>query len=88
MIIKLVLFVFLFFILLILLLGVSLIRSAKNVFFGGGGKHTGNRHQASRPEDKSDSGHSETRRSYGFRKRKKIIGKDEGEYVDYEEIKE
>ncbi len=88
MIIKLVLFVFLFFILLVLLLGVSLIRSAKNIFFGGGSKHTGNREQTSRSEDKSASGHSETRRSYGFRKRKKIIGKDEGEYVDYEEIKE
>lgn len=88
MIIKLILFVFLFFIILVLLLGVSLIRSAKSVFFGGGSKHTGNPHQASRSEEKSAAGRSETRRSSDSSKRKKIFGEDEGEYVDYEEIKE
>lgn len=88
MIIKLVLFVFLFFILLVLLLGVSLVRSAKNIFFGGGSKHTGNRRQPSRSDGEAVHDHKETHRSSVSRKRKKIFGKDEGEYVDYEEIKE
>lgn len=93
--IKFLLVMFLLFILLVVLLGFSLIRSVRNVFFGGG-----DRKQASsgagpagsgRREHKASSGRTSGHASHGrspIRRKKKIFGKDEGEYVDYEEIKE
>lgn len=88
--IKFILFIFLLFLLLVFLLGFSLIRSAKNIFFGGGNgnKHTASRERASHSTQESSRNRQGTAHTASPRRRKKIFGKDEGEYVDYEEVKE
>lgn len=88
---KFILFLFLFFALLIALLGFSLIRSVKNIFFGNGDK------SATTQQHRSPSGGKQQKREYSQHRssdmsssspKKKIIDKNEGEYVDYEEVKE
>ena len=88
--IKFLLVMFLLFILLVVLLGFSLIRSVRNIFFGSGDRKrtssgtasSGNGGREHRAAGHSSHGH------WSVRRKKKIFGKDEGEYVDYEEIKE
>lgn len=76
---------FFFFLLLLFLLGFSVLRTFKNILFGKSstGK-TGQQRQttSSSRQETSSRTHQSTAAS-----RKKIIGDDEGEYVDYEEVK-
>lgn len=92
MIIKFILIIFFFFILLVGLLGFSLFRSLRRVFFGNDRSRTdatGGSASRKDPHDRnSASGPDGSRGHSYFRRKKKIIGKDEGEYVDYEEIKD
>lgn len=86
--------IFFFFILLVFLMGFSILRTFKNLFFGSGNStRKGERHrQAS--GNTSSSGRRPTttveeEEDYktSYANRKKIFAKDEGEYVDYEEVK-
>ena len=80
---------FFFFILLVFLMGFSILRTFKNILFGSGsrGKKGEQRRQTS--GDSSDArSNSSAREEYASQvSRKKIFAKDEGEYVDYEEVK-
>ncbi len=79
---KFLLFIVFFVILLILLAGFSVIRTIKSLFFG-------NSHDASQKRHAASSSRRQHDASTGRKPlRKKVIGEDEGEYVDYEEIKE
>ncbi len=77
---------FFFFLLLVFLLGFSVLRTFKNMLFGSGDSK-------SRTKRRHSDARSESRRSNsannhgGTATRKKIIAKDEGEYVDFEEVK-
>ena len=77
---------FFFFILLVFLMGFSILRTFKNILFGSGscGKKGGQRRQTT---TSSSSGRSSTYEEPSSVSRKKIFAKDEGEYVDYEEVK-
>ncbi|CAK7065074.1 MAG: hypothetical protein PARBA_02463 [Parabacteroides sp.] len=79
---------FFFFILLVFLMGFSILRAFKNILFGSGGntkkKSEGHHRQ------NSNNNYSEQRNTKEYShasSRKKIFTKDEGEYVDYEEVK-
>lgn len=81
--------IFFLFILLVFLMGFSILRTFKNIFFGSGSSkkreepHRQTRHTASSGPsyyENEEAGPSPSRR-------KKIFSKDEGEYVDYEEVK-
>ncbi|MDR1980958.1 MAG: DUF4834 family protein [Tannerellaceae bacterium] len=85
--IRIILFFFIFFLLLMFLMGFSVIRMFRKMLFGGGAneKRTGQQ----RPSNKRNSGQSRaSREQQAAPQRKKLFPKDEGEYVDYEEIKE
>ena len=69
--------IFFFFILLVFLMGFSILRTFKNIFFGCKNLHS---IMISVKWDDDDD-----RTPYVHRK--KIFAKDEGEYVDYEEVK-
>ncbi|WP_080903196.1 DUF4834 family protein [Parabacteroides sp. Marseille-P3160] len=75
--------IFFFFILLLFLLGFSFLRTLKRIFFGDGNPA---RQQAQR---RQRDAYREERRGDArtTTPKKKIIPKDEGEYVDYEEVK-
>ena len=93
-------FIFFLFLLLLFLMGFSIIRTFKNAFFSGNKKH-GNYRQQSRSTNgnarASSSRRGDTTHDYTTaeeydnepqrRRRRKIFTKDEGEYVDYEEVK-
>ena len=79
--------IFGFFLLLMALLGFSVIRTFKRILFGGNDstkqkqyKTESNRKQKTQSTTTTQSGNVPTK--------KKIIAKDEGEYVEYEEIKD
>ena len=72
--------IFFFFILLVFLMGFSILRTFKNIFFGSG--NSTRKGEQRRQTNSNTSGH---RTPYVHRK--KIFAKDEGEYVDYEEVK-
>ena len=77
-------FMFFLFLLLLFLMGFSVLRSFKRFFFG-----ENNRSESSRPHNQRSSStraEAETRRSRATQ-RKKIFTQDDGEYVDYEEVK-
>ena len=77
-------FMFFLFMLLLFLMGFSVLRSFKRFFFG-----ESNRSESSRPQSSHRSSsrtEEETRRSRATQ-RKKIFTQDDGEYVDYEEVK-
>lgn len=96
-------FIFFFFILLVLLMGFSVIRTIKRVLFGSGNSKqtyykqqrntSSNRSANGRPSGqgrRSSSDYAETEEydeTNLYKRHKKVFGKDEGEYVDYEEIK-
>ncbi len=71
---------FLFFIFMIFLFGFSLIRILFQAFLG-------RPMQKKQPQSKSQR-NTTTQSDYSPSKPKKIITQDEGEYIDYEEIKE
>ncbi|MDD3063513.1 MAG: DUF4834 family protein [Massilibacteroides sp.] len=75
---------FFFFMLLLFLLGFSVLRTFKNILFGKGNSTNKEKQQ------RATSNRQQTNRSeaqYNTTSRKKIIGEEEGEYVDYEEVK-
>ena len=73
--------IFFFFILLVFLMGFSILRTFKNIFFGSGNStRKGEQRTTTTARDDDDD-----RTPYVHRK--KIFAKDEGEYVDYEEVK-
>ncbi|MBQ3188319.1 MAG: DUF4834 family protein [Bacteroidaceae bacterium] len=76
------------------LFGIGGSRAANDSYYGAGGSRGGNAGRTSSSSSRNSSGASDTEwhyspeAEYKRRKRKKIIGNDEGEYVDYEEMKE
>lgn len=75
---------FFFFILLVFLMGFSIFRAFKYIFFG---KDTNvNKNSSKRSQEKTSS-NNPTSQSNSSAEKKKIFSKDEGEYVDYEEVK-
>lgn len=82
---------FFFFILLVFLMGFSVLRTFKNILFGrgdSGKKSGGQRRQTSSNSAQQRSNTSEMEEEAArAAARKKIFTKEEGEYVDYEEVK-
>ena len=76
------------------LFGIGGSRAANDSYYGAGGSRGGNAGRTSSTSSRNSSGASDSgwhyspEAEYKRRKRKKIIGNDEGEYVDYEEMKE
>ena len=82
--------IFLFFVLLVFLMGFSIIRTVKNILFGGGNEaRCGERRQSERAasDNYRSTNNTVEDEDRKYVHRKKIFGKDEGEYVDYEEVK-
>ncbi|WP_455640791.1 DUF4834 family protein [Parabacteroides sp.] len=80
---------FFFFILLVFLMGFSILRTFKNILFGSGssnGKRGEQRRQTSTNSSRQQS-YNTAEEDYTSANRKKIFAKDEGEYVDFEEVK-
>lgn len=80
--------IFFFFLLLVFLMGFSVLRTFKKIFFGSGnsGKKEGTHRRTTQTTSSGRADAGADRQSQSSR-RKKIFGKDEGEYVDYEEVK-
>lgn len=78
---------FFMFLILLFLLGFSVLRTFKNILFGKGSSASRGeqRRKASSSSRQHNSSTSGTQQNASIRK--KIIGEDEGEYVDYEEVK-
>ncbi|MDR1880313.1 MAG: DUF4834 family protein [Tannerellaceae bacterium] len=86
--IRIVLFLFFFFLLLMFLMGFSVVRMFRNMLFGNGANER-KPGQQQRPGNKKNAGQSRTsRQPQDAPPRRKLFPKDEGEYVDYEEVKE
>lgn len=90
-------FTFILFILLLLLMGFSILRTMKNMLFGGG-KRNNNRQQQRRATSQRRNVSSSHQGGYmsandGYDKEerrgrhRKIFSKEDGEYVDFEEVK-
>ena len=81
---------FFFFLLLLFLMGFSIIRTFKNILFGSGnnGKKNGQQRRQTNNSHSKQQDNRSTRQEYTSTSRKKIFSKDEGEYVDYEEVKQ
>ncbi|MDR1335297.1 MAG: DUF4834 family protein [Tannerella sp.] len=78
---KFLVFLFLFFLLLVSLLGFSALRTFKAILFG-------NPKKRKQTHSSASSGRQRTRNNRPQPSRKKIISKEEGEYIDYEEVKD
>lgn len=79
---------FFFFILLVFLMGFSILRTFKNMLFGSGNSNTKKGEQRRQTSSYSSGQHHSNRSDdYISVNRKKIFTKDEGEYVDFEEVK-
>ena len=78
---------FFFFILLLVLMGFSVLRMFKNFLFGSesSGRKSKKGHQTSHTSSRSSSSSREEPTVHVHRK--KIFTEDDGEYVDYEEVK-
>ncbi|MDR0750101.1 MAG: DUF4834 family protein [Tannerellaceae bacterium] len=77
--------IFFFIILMTLMLGLSFLRTLKRVLFGESeSEKKARQRQAAQHASKQKSANRQAAAS----SKKKVFGKDEGEYVDYEEIKE
>lgn len=100
--IKFLFFFFFIFLVLIGLMGFSLVRGAKRMF-GGGNKqqqqageqrrsytytNTGSRQGGQTSGNTQSSYAEEVNGEPRYRRRRKVYGHDEGEYVDYEEVKD
>lgn len=81
--------IFFLFILLVFLMGFSILRTFKNIFFGSGNskKREEQHRQARHTTSSGPSYHANEETVPRSSRRKKIFSKDEGEYVDYEEVK-
>lgn len=80
---------FFMFVVLMALMGFSVLRMLRNFFFGNPDAH---KKKTSQGHRSSSSSSSSSRRNQRYREeeyhpKRKIISDDEGEYVDYEEIK-
>ncbi|MDD4405050.1 MAG: DUF4834 family protein [Parabacteroides sp.] len=75
--------IFGFFLLLVLLLGVSVIRTFKRVLFGSSNSESNRRHASSANRQQQSAPREEPVSS-----KKKLFNKEDGEYIDYEEVKE
>ena len=79
--------IFFFFILLVFLMGFSILRTFKNIFFGSGNStHKGEQRRQTNSSTTTTARDDDDDRT-PYVHRKKIFAKDEGEYVDYEEVK-
>lgn len=78
-----------FFVLIPLLFGVSIVGTILRAIFGTGRRHSSRRETSSygNRQQSADSSTNATTES-NKKKREKIFDKNEGEYVDFEEIKE
>ena len=78
------------FLFLVFLLGFSILRGVKRLFFGDSGRKGRRTSSASRPDASSSSSYAEEMEGGEprVRRRKKVYDRHEGEYVDYEEVKE
>lgn len=76
---------FFFFILLVFLMGFSILRTIKNILFGNGNNGRKEEQRSRSYETRSNNSARNERTSQTSRK--KIFAEDEGEYVDYEEVK-
>ncbi|GHT37087.1 hypothetical protein FACS189415_2720 [Bacteroidia bacterium] len=74
--IKFIFFFLIFGVLLVLLMGFSVLRTLKNAIFG-----------SSEPKRSTSSRQQQRQTTQKKPPRKKIFTKDDGEYVDYEEVK-
>jgi hypothetical protein len=74
---------FFLFMLLLFLLGFSVLRTIKNILFGKSDSVNKGKQQQTNTNRRQSSRTESQNATY----RKKIIPKDEGEYVDYEEVK-
>ena len=83
-------FMFFLFLLLLFLMGFSVLRSFKRFFFGESNRSGNSYQQSNRTQANSRQSGSraeeESRRTRAAQ-RKKIFKQDDGEYVDYEEVK-
>ena len=77
--------IFFFFILLVFLMGFSILRTFKNIFFGSGNSTRKGEQRRQTNSNTTARDDDDDRTPYVHRK--KIFAKDEGEYVDYEEVK-
>lgn len=87
---KFVFVLFFFFCLLVFLMGFSILRTFKDLFFGGGSSNArkgGQRRQAGSNSGGQRQSRPSSEPDYTSANRKKIFTKDEGEYVDFEEVK-
>ncbi len=88
---KFLIFIFFLFILLLFLMGFSVIRMFKNVLFGKPKQTQRRQSSHSRHSSRNQEMHNPTADTYDDsprqKQRRKIFSKDEGEYVDYEEVK-
>ena len=78
MIVKFFLFIFLFIVFMVLLFGVSFLRILKRLIFGSPRREETQQRRSRQAPTEPPANHQRT----------KIISKDEGEYVDYEEVKD
>ncbi len=79
MILKIFLLLFLVFLFIIFAFGFSIVKFIFRLFFGGGNSRNAKQQQSSR-EQRNKTNYTGTRYN-------KVISKEEGEYIDYEEIK-
>lgn len=79
---KALLFIILFFILLVMIVGFGIIRTVFKLFFGGNRQQTVYKNQQARERE------TEWNNNKGEKKKEKLFSKEEGEYVDFEEIKD
>ena len=76
-----------FFVLILFAVMFSIIRMVKNALFGPSDKQTNNDNSRMRSEYRSESNNqSRSSNEYSSQNRKKIFSKDDGEYVDYEDV--
>lgn len=78
---------FFMFLLLLFLMGFSILRSFKRLFFGEDNRRANNTQHQGHRSGQASSSQEETRRSRTGSSRKKIFTHEDGEYVDYEEVK-
>ena len=79
-------FIVFFIILMTLMLGFSFLRTLKRILFGESEKEKRARQQ--RQATKNASSQNSNTRKGGVFSKKKVFDKNDGEYVDYEEVKD
>lgn len=89
---KFIAFMFLMFLLLLTLMGFSIVRSFKRMLFGGGDSNKQRQQQrtnanTNRQSNRQQYASSRANESNVYQQHRKVYGQDEGEYVDYEEVK-